>query len=170
MKRSAALQAVARAKRWSLAGLAQRQLALGAEQDAGTQRLHALEQDLADAAGRQRTLLAGASFSATDLVSRRRAFAVLAGKSEQARQHCQALATQAEGLAAEVRDHRQEQALLERVLDRRDEAEAQAMDHRAAREADALVAARGSHVEPSHSLHSLPPEGASAPFGRPGGR
>jgi hypothetical protein len=142
MKRSAALQAVARAKRWSLAGLGQRQLALGAEQDASTQRLQALEQDLINAAGRQRTLLAGASFSATDLVSRRLAFAVLAGESGQARRHCQALATQAEALAAEVRDHRQEQALLERVLDQRDEAEAQAADRRAAREADALVAAQ----------------------------
>lgn len=143
MKRSAALQAVARARRWSLAGLAQKQLELGAEQDAGAQRLHALEQSLADAAGRQRTLLAGASFCATDLVSRRLAFAVLAGESEQARQHCQALATQAEALAAEVRDHRQEQALLERVLDRRNDAEALALENRAAREADALVAARG---------------------------
>lgn len=143
MKRSAALQAVARARRWSLAGLAQKQLELGTEQDAGAQRLQALEQGLADAAGRQHTLLAGASFCATDLVSRRLTFAVLAGETEQARQHCQALTTQAEALAAEVRDHRQEQALLERVLDRRNEAEAKALHKRAAREADARVAARG---------------------------
>lgn len=143
MKRSAALQAVARARRWSLAELAQRQLELGAEQAAGQQRLQALEQELLDAAGRQRSLLAGASFSVTALVSRRRSFAVLARESEQARQHCEVLATQAEALADEMRDQQQEQALLERVLERRDEAETRDASGRAAREADALMAARG---------------------------
>jgi hypothetical protein len=143
MKRSAALEAVARARRWSLAELAQRQLELGAEQEAGRQRLQALEQELLAAAGRQRGLLAGASFSVTDLLSRRRSFAALARESEQARQHCEALATQAEALADEVRNQRQEQALLERVLQRRDQAAAHEAAGRAAREADALMAARG---------------------------
>ena len=67
MKRSTALQAVARARRWSLAELAQRQAELSAQQEAGHKRLQALEQDLLVAAGRQRHLLAGAWLSVTDL-------------------------------------------------------------------------------------------------------
>lgn len=142
MKRSTALQAVARARRWSLAELAQRQAELSAQQEAGRQRLQALEQELLAAAGLQRKLLAGARFSVTDLWTRRRSFTALAHESEQARLHCEALDTQADALADEVRAQRQEQALLERVLERRADADTQTRTSRAAREADALVAAR----------------------------
>jgi hypothetical protein len=146
----AALQALVRARRWSLHELARQKQELDAAQASCAGRLKALRQNVADEARRQQALLEGAGFRAGDLALRRLVLAALAAEVEQVLQQHEALQAQVATVAAQMHEHRQEQVLLERVVDQRRQAWDDARGTRTAREADALVA--GRRGGPGHAL------------------
>jgi hypothetical protein len=139
---AAALQALVRARRWSLHELGRRKQELDAAQAACAGRLQALRQSVADEARRQQALLEGAGFRAGDLAMRRLVLATLADEVEQALQQHEALQAQVATVIAQMHEHRQEQVLLERVVDQRRQAGDDARMARTGREADALMAGR----------------------------